>query len=349
MNNSLHADPVTLSLDTATAGRARHRLDTQQVPEHQRFEYWLDMICSIYVQLECDKPTARDLFGEIEFSRIGGLDLTELRANVQRVRRTSLHTSRAGEDFCLVQLQQAGTGVVCQDGRIAVVKPGDFVVYDCTRPYELLFEEEEHHVLVLRLPRTDLERHVSGLEELTATTVAGDGAAGHLLLSMVSTLRHESERLHPASVQGVSDAITQMIAAGLRSLPHANTRRPSNLQAYHVARIKAFVKERLKDPALSVASVAQAARLSPDHLARLFRNEPVSLSRLIWQWRLEGCQRDLTAPMLANRTVSDIAFSWGFNDAAHFSRSFKEQYGMSPREFRQQALAMRPVGAMAAE
>ena len=47
--------------------------------------------------------------------------------------------------------------------------------------------------------------------------------------------------------------------------------------------------------------------------------------------------------------MSDIAFSWGFNDAAHFSRSFKEQYGMSPREFRQQALAMRPVGDMATE
>lgn len=324
------------------ASAQRNRMATGEVPESQRFEYWLDMICSIYVQLECDRPQEKNLFGEIEFSRIGSLDLTELRANVPRVRRTSLHASRSGEDYCLVQLQQVGRGVVCQDGRIAVVNPGDFVVYDCTRPYELLFEDEEHHVLVLRLPRTHLEQHVTGLEELTATTVAGDGAAGHLLLSMVSTLRNESDRLHPASAQGVSDAITQMIAAGLRSLPHANARRPSNLQSYHIARIKAFVKERLRDPNLSVASVAQAAKLSPDHLARLFRGEPLSLSRLIWQWRLEACRRDLADPRLAQRAVSDIAFSWGFNEAAHFSRSFKEQYGVSPREWRQQSM-MSPV------
>lgn len=318
----------------------RNRMATGEVPEHQRFEYWLDMICSIYVQLECDQPQERALFGEIEFSRIGGLDLTELRANVPRVRRTPLHVSRSGEDYCLVQLQQSGKGVVCQDGRIAVVNPGDFVLYDCTRPYELMFDDEEHHVMVLRLPRAHLEQHVTGLEELTATTVSGDGAAGHLLLSMVSTLRSQADRLHPSSAQGVSDAITQMIAAGLRSLPQANSRRPSSLHAYHLTRIKAYVKERLRDPGLSVASVAQVAGLSPDHLARLFRGEPLPLSRLIWQWRLEACHRDLVDPRLASRSVSDIAFSWGFNEAAHFSRSFKEQYGLTPREWRQQAMAV---------
>ncbi|MDD5581131.1 MAG: AraC family transcriptional regulator [Methylobacter sp.] len=31
-----------------------------------------------------------------------------------------------------------------------------------------------------------------------------------------------------------------------------------------------------------------------------------------------------------------MAFRWGFNDSAHFSRVFKQQFGCSPREFRQQ-------------
>jgi AraC-like DNA-binding protein len=31
--------------------------------------------------------------------------------------------------------------------------------------------------------------------------------------------------------------------------------------------------------------------------------------------------------------VSDSAFSWGFNDAAHFSRAFKERFSVTPREF----------------
>jgi len=42
--------------------------------------------------------------------------------------------------------------------------------------------------------------------------------------------------------------------------------------------------------------------------------------------------------------VSEVAFSWGFNDATHFSRSFKEQFGLSPRDWKQQSgtLPMRP-------
>jgi len=102
------------------------------------------------------------------------------------------------------------------------------------------------------------------------------------------------------------------------------------------------VQQHLRDPELSIGTVAHAMELSPDHLCRLFRHEPVPLSRLIWQQRLEACQRDLINPRLAERCISEIAFSWGFNDAAHFSRSFREQHGMSPREWRAAQLATPP-------
>jgi AraC-like DNA-binding protein len=94
---------------------------------------------------------------------------------------------------------------------------------------------------------------------------------------------------------------------------------------------------------LSIGSIALAMSLSPDHVCKLFRNEPVPLSRLIWQQRLDACRRELADPRLAERGISDIAYSWGFNDAAHFSRSFREQHGMSPREWR-----LRELGAAGA-
>jgi len=34
--------------------------------------------------------------------------------------------------------------------------------------------------------------------------------------------------------------------------------------------------------------------------------------------------------------VGEIAYGRGFNDAAHFSRAFRERFGCSPREWRQQ-------------
>ncbi len=59
------------------------------------------------------------------------------------------------------------------------------------------------------------------------------------------------------------------------------------------------------------------------------------VERWIWQQRLLRCHRELLKP--AAGTISDVAFRWGFSDAAHFSRAFKAQFGPSPRQLRRQA------------
>ena len=42
-------------------------------------------------------------------------------------------------------------------------------------------------------------------------------------------------------------------------------------------------------------------------------------------------------PRPTARHVGDIAFAWGFNDLAHFSRIFRLRFGASPREWREHA------------
>ncbi|MDZ4279408.1 MAG: helix-turn-helix domain-containing protein [Hydrogenophaga sp.] len=323
---------TTLSNPSHDAGA--RVMSTTTVPPSERTAYWLDMICAMYVKLDCDQPSNQPLYGDIAFNRLGSIDLTHLRSNVPRVARTDSQIRLGGEDCLLVQVQRQGRCMVQQDGRSAVVEPGDFVLYDSIRPYELLFDHGGHDVFVMRLPRAQLKVHVSNLEELTATTVPGQDAAGHLLISMVATLHADVGRLLPSSALGVSEAITSMVAAGLRGLPNANVVKASSLRTYHLSRIKAYVQDHLRDPELSVHSIAHALQLSPDHLSRLFRTEPVPLSRWIWKQRLDACRRDLADPRWREHGISDVAFSWGFNTAAHFSRSFREEYGISPREWR---------------
>jgi AraC-like DNA-binding protein len=319
-----------------TAGR--QQLSTTEVPKGQRLGYWLDLVGSVYVQLDIEPPADTDIFGDIRFRRIGDIDVSHLRSNGKRLRRTPERIRQSSDDYCLVLIQREGRGALLQDGRTGILSPGDFLLNDCTRPYELCFDGPHHDLYVLRLLRSTLAAHVANLEELCATTVSGQAGAGHLLLSMVETLNREASALHPASALGVSEAITQVIGAGLRSLPGANVRKNSSLAAFHLARVREHVQRHLRDPELSVASVARAVQLSPDHLSRLFRSEALPLSRLIWVQRLDACRRDLADVRLADRSVSELAFSWGFNDAAHFSRSFREQFGQSPREWRVRAL-----------
>lgn len=325
--------PVVLS-------SARQRLSTDSVPDRDRFSYWTDMVCAMYARLECDQPELGAMQGQIEFSALGSMRLTHVLSNAPAVRRTPSLIESDPNVAYLVQLQRRGHAIVLQDGRQARLAPGDFVLYDTGKPYELLFPEPAHEVVVIGIARSELEPHVMNLGDLTATTVPGSSAAGNLLLMMIDTLMRDIDRLHPSSALGISEGITSIVAAGLRSLPGANLRQSSALGTYHITRVKAYVMENLRNPALSIASIANAMKLSPDHLSRLFRSEPVPLSRLIWKERLDACRRDLADPRLATRSITDIAFSWGFNDAAHFSRSFKEQFGFSPRDWRLQRVTM---------
>jgi AraC-like DNA-binding protein len=66
----------------------------------------------------------------------------------------------------------------------------------------------------------------------------------------------------------------------------------------------------------------------------LFARRGTTIERAIWTERLAAARRDLLDPRLADRTITDIAFSWAFNDAAHFSRSFSKTYGVAPSELR---------------
>jgi AraC-like DNA-binding protein len=67
---------------------------------------------------------------------------------------------------------------------------------------------------------------------------------------------------------------------------------------------------------------------------KVFQTEGTTVSDQIWRMRLARCREDLCNPAYANQSITDIAFSWGFNSSAHFSRAFKDEFGVCPRILR---------------
>ena len=319
-------------------------LTTSSVPRNQRLAYWTDMICDVYVQLECDAPRAREFNGSIRSHSLAHLKLSVVESGPQRVLRTPGKISRASEDYFLVSIQTRGRGVVSQDGRDALLQPGDFALYDSTRPYELTFGADFQQ-MVLMLPGQQLRSLVRNTDSLTASPVSGRRGAGHLMINMLETLRQDIDALQPASAAAVANGVVDILVAGLHTLPAANRQGVSELAGYHLARIKQLVDQRLSEPQLSVATIAAELRMSAGHVHRLFQNEPASLAHYIWNRRLDACHRDLLDPTRAGHSIAAIAFSHGFNDAAHFSRSFRRRFGLSPRGLRLSRAPAAPSGS----
>lgn len=307
---------------------------TDQVSRRERLSYWTDAVCDTYVQLGCDVPNDRkDIRGEIRLAQLATLGLSRVTATSQWVRRTPDRIARSTEDYFIVSIQSAGTGRIVQDGRQALLKPGDFALYDSTRPYELIFDNDFQQY-VLRLPGAILRSRLKGTEMLTARAVSGERGAGHLMMSMIRLLAADLETLEPVSVAAVAESVEHILIAGLSTLPGASEPAVPALTALHREQIKAHVRAHLRDPRLCVAGIAAHLRLSPSTVHRAFAGEPESISGWIWTQRLDGAKRDLCDPAHDARSVSEIAFGWGFNDAAHFSRAFRDRFGCSPRELR---------------
>ena len=62
--------------------------------------------------------------------------------------------------------------------------------------------------------------------------------------------------------------------------------------------------------------------------------------------RLEECARALLAQPELGRPVAAIAFDHGFSSPTHFGRVFRQRFGMTPREYREQAQMKERTGSL---
>jgi len=108
----------------------------------------------------------------------------------------------------------------------------------------------------------------------------------------------------------------------------------SESQELTIRRILQYIDDAITDPALTCERVAKANGISQRYLRKLFQSKGHSVSEWIWMKRLEGARRDLSNPRLANRSITSVAYDWGFKDAAHFSRAFKARFEQTPRQIR---------------
>ena len=305
---------------------------TEAVAPRERFAFWRDAVCDVFVQLECERIDDSPFAGTITTRPFGGVQLSEVAARPQHVVRSRRQIARAREDDLLVSVQLEGRGIVAQDGRTAPLAAGDFALYDSARPYTLHFDGAFRQ-LVLQFPRASLAGRLGRAEPFTGIAVAGGDPVGALASHFFTALARDGARIPVPAAERLSGMALDLLAtalAGTRAAAtSAETRRGAAL-----AHAKMLALARLGDPALEPAAIAGALGITPRSLHRLFEAEGTSFMRWLLEQRLAACARDLADPARLGRSVSDIALGHGFADLSHFSRAFRRRYGAAPREYR---------------
>jgi AraC-like DNA-binding protein len=308
-------------------------LSTNDVCQRQRFAYWQDLICDAIVNLDCSAPEPANFTGSIHVHDLGNLRLSTMVSDQMSLFRSPQRISRAREDCLLVAIESHAQSFGAQDGREALLQKGDFALFDSVRPYDVGFRPGFQH-LVIKIPRHALQNRIGPLHNLTGTRIRGDHGAGLLASQFFRTLRAELEHLDEATATRLAETGLDLLAAALADMSGSVRLGESAHQGAWIGRIKNFINTHLADPTLSPGTIAAALGISTRYLSALFSDEEMSIERYIWDRRLIKCHAALGNPAQNGCSISSIAFGWGFNDMSHFSRVFRNRFGLSPREYR---------------
>ncbi|MGN6481958.1 helix-turn-helix domain-containing protein [Luteibacter sp.] len=152
---------------------------------------------------------------------------------------------------------------------------------------------------------------------------------------MVQQLLHQA--LHQiADVEGADRAacaryIAQALRIHQQAITRGGPRPPTGLAEWQVRTVKEVALARL-DLGLAITELAAACRLSRGYFSRAFK---VTFGESPHRWRhrkrIEHACRKLVC---TSNSIADIAVDCGFNDQAHFTRSFKSAMGTTPNSYR---------------
>jgi AraC-like DNA-binding protein len=216
------------------------------------------------------------------------------------------------------------------------LKLGD-ILYGPTGHDSTLKLPDHFVMLYIRIPQTMLYPRLLNLQVLPMGTLTGRAAVNRIFASLLRSIVDDLEELTDEHIRPIEVAISEFVISSLAE--------SSAMGCFDVAgasnfrRISQAIELQLGDGDLTLHQIAQQQHVSARYIQKLFQQAGLSFSQYLRQRRLEHCHSDLSSHAHRNLSISDICFRWGFNDAAHFSRSFRADYGVTPREFRQERLS----------
>jgi AraC-like DNA-binding protein len=155
---------------------------------------------------------------------------------------------------------------------------------------------------------------------------------GRILLNLARSTLDEAADLDESTVSEIGNSLTELARLALRHEEGHQPRLPG--RTILCERVKTFVRRHLHQSNLSIDYIARSFNCTKRHLHKVFGEGACSLNQFIWSLRLDRCAQDLASAELGDRSVTEIAFSWGFSNSSHFSRAFRQRFGMPPSAYR---------------
>ena len=303
-------------------------VSTDPIRPTERQAYWTEAICRSFANIETKPLGSTVVSGHFEFVEIGDAKLVRFDSSPQCYTRNARLVSRAGSDEFMFDFQRRGHSAMVQAGNEGTINPGYGVLYDARRPFEdrLFGPEHRAEVLIATVPAASLLRALPDAERLCARPVPLAGAVARSIAAVVRT----AIAVPSGPTNRVGPDIVAYLSALLRIAAGAS-HQLSRPDLFYL--IDGYLRTYIAT-ARSAPALAAEFGISERTFHRIFADRATTFERHVLHLRVELFRDLLRQPSLASISIARLAHQCGFADAAHATRTFKDRFGATPRDFR---------------
>jgi len=291
-------------------------VDTSSFPPAEQFDLFRSWYTGI-ADIELMQREARSFPVHQKVWNLGKLTLLHLKTPEYRYGWRHLSNPAIDDWSLLLALPQFPSS----EGNLGF---SDFSVQSFADPFEYVTEKNDF--LVLFMPRN--------LDFIQSFKIEIRENAKTFLADYLLLLHRSLSDLRGADVPNVAAASTSLLAACLTKSRDNSVEAQRPIDAVIMSRASKIIAKQLTNPELASNLLCRELGLSRSGLYRIF--EPVGgVSTYIRRERLRKTRMAL-ANSSDRRPISTIAEQFGFLDPSTYSRMFKKEFGVSPREAREE-------------
>ena len=308
---------------------------TADVPQAEAFGCWLDVVHANLHQRHDVEALGdwRDWYGELKAGTLGDLTPAAWQAAPGLTRCYG-----GGNGDLLLHLPASRSAIECDNGWFEYNR-NTFCLIDNGVPI-VTRSLEPINRLAVRIPRDTLGRRIRVTKDIVNRPLPLQGDAVLLNAIVRDLVRIGPSTLSPAAVAIMREQMLDLTAVVFGNLAGTMPRLGAAAR-FGTLKLRVFIESQLTNPDADAQSIAAGAGVSERHANRLLALEGTSIRRLLIERRLNKCREIIEDPQHQHRSISDIAFFYGFRNLSHFTRVFKDRFGVSPSEHRS---AVRPIG-----
>lgn len=265
----------------------------------------------------------------VTVAHLGQLMIGEACSRAQAMNRTPAMIKRDGLDHFLLQVYLAG-GTSGRWGaqRCSSLEVGDLLLLDLAQP--VVSNTQDFRCLTLAVPRAMMASRLAAPERFHGHRLPRDSVLGRVLGEHIKTLWQVTGQASAADARAMASGLVDLVGSYFRDAGVRDIEAQPSLALPLRETIRSHIERHLHHPHLSPELLADRFRISRSYLFALFK--PLGgVSAYIRRRRLARAYAVLSQPRQGRR-VTEVSLMVGFGNAAHFSRAFREQFGVRPRD-----------------